>query len=201
MNRSLALVFMLLASLTLNGQVKLFSIDERQKQLFQLSWMVGEWEGSGWIDRGEEGRSEVSYTQAVRSKQNGLFLVLDGEVRRRGDLASECSVLRLLSYPFGAEYIKWQEYSSENGTERMNEARVSGRSVQVGIPPINEELTRVGAGTFRKDLPVSIEGWVRITISLNNKNEWIETWEMRRLSDTGDDWFRFFEVALSRKAD
>jgi len=165
----------------------------------KLGWMIGRWEGSGWIDMGREGRRAFSYTQSVQTKQNGLVLALDGVGKAKEDASTIYSVFRLLSYPARDVTFKWHEFSAQEGIERSNEAHGNGRMLQVGFPPLREEEARVGAGTFRSDLLISNEGWVRFTISVNDDNEWVEAGEMRRISDDGETWFKFLQIVLHRK--
>lgn len=183
--------------LVLCGQGDTLSTAQRQQEMMKLDWMIGRWEGSGWIDMGREGKREFQHTQTVRSKSGGLVLLLDGEGKAKLDGSTICSNLRLLSFAPRDVTFRWQEFTAD-GTARMNEAHAQQRMLQVGFPPTSEESARVGAGTFRSDLLTSNEGWVRFTISLNAKGEWIETGEMMRSSNDEEKWFRFLEILLHR---
>jgi hypothetical protein len=83
----------------------------------------------------------------------------------------------------------------------MNETDGQEKELRVGFPPSREESATVGAGTFRPDLMTSNEGWVRFTISLSEKGEWIETGEMMGESNNQKQWFRFLEIVLDRETE
>src|SRR5690606_38482541 len=50
----------------------------------KLDWMVGKWEGTGWVNSAT-GRRELSYSVTVRSELDGLLLIVQDGGRGAGD--------------------------------------------------------------------------------------------------------------------
>jgi hypothetical protein len=74
-------IWICVPALVLYGQGDSLSTVQSQQEMRKLDWMIGRWEGSGWIDMGREGTREFLHSQTVRSKSGGLVLVVDGEGR------------------------------------------------------------------------------------------------------------------------
>ncbi len=51
--------------------------DEQRAAMARFDWLVGDWEGSGWVDRGS-GRSEFFSTERVRRAAGGAVITIEG---------------------------------------------------------------------------------------------------------------------------
>jgi hypothetical protein len=105
----------------------------------QLDWMIGEWEGSGWVESADSGPREFFYSLNVRSVADGRLLVADGvgyqEINGLLPYAEHLLISgppnALLPAPPGT--YGWQELSSSMHL-RFKEARGTERGLQVGYP-------------------------------------------------------------------
>jgi hypothetical protein len=192
-------------SSNLAAQVQRYSVEEYREAMRQFDWMIGTWEGSGWIEIAGQGRQAIVVTQEVSSKVNGLFLVVDTvEVsQENGNVVH--SGLRIISgeppavLPGPPGTYLWQELST-NGLMVLNEAQASANSLQVGLPFSREDCDRILDDSWRQFCRRGGEPiWSRRTISLNDNNEWVETreWQRNESLDVRP-YIPYFRVVLRR---
>jgi hypothetical protein len=177
----------------------------------KLDWMIGKWEGTGWIESATDGRREFSYSVSVRSENDGLLLIVDGVgtgARGGSNVTTEREVLYaeqllisgpnavVVPAPAGSGYT-WLEYSRST-ILRGNDATGSPRGVWVGLPLNRSDCDQIGDEKYRTYCRTGNSPlWSRTAIFLNDQNEWVET---REWQDNEPDhvWHTVFKVVLRR---
>lgn len=149
-------------------------------EMRKLDWLVGRWEGEGWIQTGPQ-RQEFAGTETVQRKVGGLSLLIEGLFRKKGagpDAPPVHETLAVLSYdPERRHY--WMSAWLRTGRSGKYEARaVSDTEMHWFIP-----------------LPEG-QGQVRYTIKLDDRQRWSEVGEMS--PDGGKTWRKFFDMTLAR---
>jgi hypothetical protein len=176
----------------------------------KLDWMVGKWEGTGWVNSAT-GRRELSYSVSVRSELGGLLLIVDGVGIGAGDgwkVTTDSGVLYaehlLISGPAPDVVLKppgsaytWQELS--RGTIlRGNDAPGFDRGVWVGLPFGRTECDQIDDESYRNYCRTGGELlWSRTTIVRIDDNEWVQTREWQD-NEPGRNWHTVFKVVLRR---
>jgi hypothetical protein len=170
----------------------------------RLDWMIGEWEGSGWVESADSGLKEFFYSLNVRSVADGRLLVADGVgYPAINDLFPYAEHLLISGPPYAVlpgppGTYGWQELSSSMSL-RINEAQGTERSLQVGYPFSREECDRIVADAGRRVRCRSGElKWSRVTISLNGDGEWVQTREWQEIQADDRSWHTYFRVVLRR---
>jgi hypothetical protein len=176
----------------------------------KLDWMVGKWEGTGWIDSAT-GRRELSYSVNVRPELGGLLLIVDGVGIGAGDgwkVTTDSGVLYaeqlLISGPAPDVVLKppgsaytWLELS-RGAVLRGNDAQGIERGLWVGLPLGRTECDQIGDESYRTYCRTGSELlWSRTTIFRNDANEWVQTREWQD-NETGRNWHPVFKVVLRR---
>ena len=84
---------------------------------------------------------------------------------------------------------------------RANEAQGTERSLQVGYGFSRQECDRIVADAERR---ANCRGgemkWSRVTISLNDDGEWVQTREWQEVQGDDRSWHKYFSVVLRRAA-
>ena len=143
-------------------------------------WLVGEWEGAGWIEDGGR-RAEFRSREVVEPRMGGRVLVVEGhhtaEIPGMGEVPVH-QALGVLSWDGRAGKWVFRTYTARGGQGEANEAEVAdGRMVWGYDDP------RMGR--------------VRYTITRTEAGEWREVGDAS--SDGGATWRRFFEMVLTRR--
>jgi hypothetical protein len=141
-----------------------------------LTFLLGEWEGNGWIAFGPENRNEFSQTERVESRLNGLVVLVEGTGKDKGSGESKVvhHALAVISYDLKAERYRFAAHTAD-GRYVDATATVGDRDVQWGFE--------------------SPWGPVRYTIQVTDDGEWFEIGENSR---DGSSWQKFFEMRLRR---
>jgi len=145
-----------------------------------LSFLVGEWEGEGWMQLGPQDRKTVKVRETVQSRLGGRALLVEGRgtpnESESGDDHVGHDALALITWdPRKGEY-SMRAITARNGAVDPK--------VEVGDKSI----------VWSFDTPVG--GSVRYTIKLNEKGQWVESGEFSR---DGKEWHQFFEMTLTKK--
>jgi hypothetical protein len=145
----------------------------------KLDFLLGQWEGEGWMEFAPGQRRTFKGTEVVQSKLDGLLLAVEGQHRgQAGDKGPQVivhSAFALVSYDAKAKRYRFQAFTGRGNYEDA-EAKVSeGRLVW---------------GT-----KVPQFGDVRYTIKLDDKGRWVEIGQMSR---DGKAWQQFFAMTLRR---
>lgn len=94
----------------------------QREAMEQLDWMMGHWNGTGWIQLGPE-RHEVVQTEAIQSKLDKLVLLIEGPGRNSPGTAVVHSALAVVSYDERAGTFRWRAFTAE-GRQTDAEAKV-----------------------------------------------------------------------------
>jgi hypothetical protein len=148
--------------------------------LRQVAFLVGEWDGEGWIQVGPERRTFREH-ESVRYAAGDTVLVVDGTgtVTSAGPTYGTIAHLAfaVLSYDAASAKFTWRAFRKE-GDEVEDQPTISERKLVWG-------------------LPVPPAGRVRFTITLTPAGEW---WEVGEFSPNGTTWSQFFEMTLKKRS-
>ena len=148
------------------------SVSTRINEMKKLDYMVGEWKGTGWMERPGVKETFVG-TETVQSKLGGLALLVEGKFKDKdGKVVHE--TLAVISYDEKTKGYNFRTYLA-NGTTGEHELKLIEGGWQWGF-----------------QFP---QGNVRYTFKLSDKGEWFEIGEF---SQDGKTWRKFFEMTLQR---
>jgi hypothetical protein len=147
-------------------------------EMRKLDFLLGAWEGEGWVDFGPGRRHATKVKESAQGKAGGSVLTFEGLGKARAPGKDEEIVVHSA---FG---VVW--YDGEAKRFRMMAWR-EGRSVDADIT-VGEKSLVWG---FR-DQRV---GQIRFTIKLDEAGRWFEIGEISR---DGTNWNKFFEMTLKR---
>ena len=146
----------------------------------RLDFLVGQWEGTGWIQTGRE-RATFRQRETVRYAAGGVVVIVDG-LGRSADPARQDQVVHqafaVVSYDAAQQAFRWRAYRAADGNEITAQPEVSTDKLVWGF-----ELPQPGAGR------------VRFTITRTPAGDWFEIGEIGRPSG---EWMPFFEMTLKR---
>ena len=148
----------------------------QRAEMKKLDWLVGQWQGAGWMLMGPQGRREFTITETIQEKLDGLVLVIEGLGKSKEDGSTVHTALAFVSYDEEAKTHRWRAFTAE------------GRQT--------DAVAKVGANTLEWGLEIPLRGRMRYTINVNEKGEWFEVGEM---TPDGQTWQKFFEMTLQRQ--
>jgi hypothetical protein len=151
----------------------------QRAEMKKLDFLVGQWQGEGWIQLGPGQRRTFKQTETVQSKVDGQVLVIDGLGKGKiADNQEEVVVhnaFAVVSYDNESKTFRFRAFRAD-GFGLETEGKVSEKSLVWG---------------FRSPQG----GDIRFTIRLNEKDQWHEIGEF---SQDGKTWNKFFEMTLQR---
>ncbi len=147
-------------------------------EMRKLDFLVGEWEGEGWMNFGPE-RRQARVKESVQAKVGGSVLLIEGLGKARAPDKDEEIVVH------SAFASLW--YDGEAKRFRMMAWRATGESVDADIT--------VGARNVVWGFRDPRAGQIRFTIKLDDAGRWFEIGEISR---DGTSWTKFFEMTLKR---
>lgn len=145
-----------------------------------VAFLVGEWEGEGWMEMGGR-RTTFKSAESVESRLDGLALIVEGlhraEIPGRPEPVVVHHALAMLTYDPEAEVYRFNTQVHRGGTGRyegqiVDDAFVWGMSMR-------------GAQ-------------IRYTIRIDDQGRWHELGER---SEDRASWTPFFEMTLDRVSD
>src|SRR4051812_4607535 len=146
--------------------------------LRQMGFLVGEWDGDGWIQAGPERRTFHEH-ESVRYAAGGAVVVVDGTgtITSPGPTHGTIGHLAfaVMSYDSTSSTFRWRAFRKE-GDEIEDQPTVSDRKLVWGFA-------------------VPQSGRVRFTITLTPAGEWFEIGEFSR---DGTARAKFFEMTLKK---
>ena len=149
-------------------------------EMKRLDFLVGQWQGEGWIMLGPNQRHTFRQTESVERKVDGTVLLIEG-LGKSMDAGNAGAIIHsafaVLSYDKDAKVFRWRAFRAD-GSSVDTEAKVSENMLVWG---------------FRDPRA----GSMRFTVRLNEKGQWFEIGEMSR---DGQTWLKFFEMTLNRVA-
>ena len=150
-------------------------------EMAALAWLVGEWEGEGWIDEGGR-RGTFRGTEVVESRMGGRLVVVEGSFTAfMGPELGHVPVhqaLGVFSWDERAGEHVFRTYTARGGNGARNAVEVSEGRVVWGY-----EDPRMGT--------------VRYTLERLEDGRWKETGVAS--GDGGASWRPFFEMVLTRR--
>ena len=147
------------------------------REMRALAALVGEWEGSGWVDAGPNGRIPFTVHESARWAAGGTVLVLDGLGLQKLEDGSEQAVHQAFAV------VSWD---AGEGTYRMRAYRAGGGEVT--------DRPTVGDGHLSWGFHDPRVGQIRFTLSID-EDAWHEVGER---SGDGASWQPFLEMSLRR---
>ncbi len=148
-------------------------------EMKKLDFLVGEWEGEGWVQMGPGKKEYVFQYESVQTKLGGKVLLIDGLGKRKlengsvGEVVHEA--LAVVSWDDAKKVYRFEAYT-----------------VQQGNVDATLDVRENGA-VWGFDTPQG--GKVRYTITRTEKGEWNEVGEFSR---DGTKWMKFFEMTLQK---
>ena len=150
--------------------------DAQRGEMKKLDWLVGQWQGTGWMQMGPQGRREFTINETIQEKLDGLVLVIEGHGKSLEDGRAVHNALAFVSYDGEAKTYRWRAFTAE------------GRQT--------DAVAKVGINTLEWGFEIPQRGLLRYTVKLNEKGEWFEVGEM---SQDGQTWQKVFEMTLQRQ--
>jgi hypothetical protein len=147
----------------------------------RLSFLIGDWEGDGWIVLGPGQRRTFHQRESVRAAAGGTVVVIDGlgtstDAGREGEIVHQA--FAVVSYDSASAKLRWRAYRA-GGEETVDEPVVGGDSLVWGM-----DLGPRGQG-----------GRLRFTIRRTTEGAWHETGEMIAPAPNAPSR-KFFEMTL-----
>ena len=157
-------------------------IDSLQvNEMKKVHWLVGKWEGEGWMMFGPEEKHTFSQTETVTSKLNGLLLAIEG-LGIAG--TSEEGGSKIIHNAFAV-----LSFDSENQRFVMRAHKAGGAFTEADAKVDDN-------GDFIWGFSHPYAGELRFTIKQNDKGQWYEIGEVSR--DDGITWYQNFEMILNK---
>ena len=146
----------------------------------KLDWVVGEWQGTGWIQFGSGDRRTFRQSETIKRQAGGLALVVEGLGKGVPPGGKEEVVIHnafaVISYNDKTQQYRWFSVRAADGNIIDIVPQVSDNGYVWGF-----EDARAGN--------------IRFTATFNDKGQWVETGERSR---DGKTWTQFFEMTLDR---
>ena len=143
-----------------------------------LSFLVGEWEGEGWMQMGPQERKTAKATEKVVLKLSGRALLVEGlsqpQAAAGGAAETAHEALAVITWD-----PKKSQYSMRAITAK---AGAVDPKIEVGDKSIVWSFETTG-------------GSVRYTVKINEKGQWFEFGDFSR---DGKEWNKFFEMTLTK---
>jgi hypothetical protein len=175
----LIFISILLFSFSVSAQMPdTAKLEKQRAELKKLDFLVGTWEGTGWMQIGRE-RKNATIREVVQPKVGGLIYVVEGIGKNKDEKTGE---ERVIHNAYGIFYVDDQtgklsfRFYKENG--------------QTGETPVEVSGTKVVWGFTTQ--PGNVQ--VRFTEELNDKGEWTEFGEVF----VNEKWMRFLEMKLRK---
>lgn len=149
------------------------------EEMKKLDFMVGRWEGEGWMMVGPGQRHTAKVVETGQRKLEGNVLMIEGvgKATVEGKERVVHNALGLITYDRQAKVFRMRAYRG-NGQHVDAEVKVNGRQIEWGFPE-----PRLGQ--------------VRYITTIKPDGEWFEFGEFSR--DEGKTWVKFMEMTLAKK--
>ncbi|HEX7069212.1 MAG TPA: hypothetical protein VF190_00330 [Rhodothermales bacterium] len=170
MKRFFSLALFLVVSTSAYGQ----NPATQRQALDKLSFLEGDWTGEAWATLQDGSRIEMTQTEQVRRKVDGLALLIEGAGRNKG--SDEVSYQALATI--------FQDFQS--GAYRMFGGTSDGRNGEMEVEVGDKRVVW---------WPKGMQNNVRYTITISDSGQWVEVGEF---SPDGQSWIQFFGMTLSK---
>ena len=128
------------------------SLAKQQETMKKVDFLVGTWQGTGWIMFGQGKRETFTNIETVQTKINGTVLLIEG-VGKNSENKVVHNALATLSFDAEKQNYRWRAFT------------LNGNSVEA-VPEVSDRKFVWGF-----QLP---QGETRFTITLNEKGNWFE---------------------------
>lgn len=176
MRASILLCTLCLLPLVLCAQPPAHDPGPQKEAMAKLAFLVGSWEGEGWIQMGPQTRHHSIGTETVESRLDGLILVIEGRHK-------DPETGKVVHHAFAT--VDWDE---DAGQYRFRSLLSDGRAAD------STGHFEEGNFVWSPGSPPGSE--IRYVIHETEAGEWFEVGEMSR--DGGKTWSQFFEMKLHR---
>jgi hypothetical protein len=147
-------------------------------ELAKLDFLLGEWQGEGWIEFGPGQRHTFHQTETIQRKAGGAVVLIEGlGLERRGNQDVP------IHQAFGVV-----SFDQQTKRPHFRAWRADGGEVACE-PELGERSFIWGFTEPRSGLQI------KFTIKLNEAGQWVETGEG---SPDGKTWRQFFEMKLQK---
>ncbi|WP_192347069.1 hypothetical protein [Algoriphagus sp. Y33] len=164
------LVIICLICLPLFTQAQNFEVNlEARKEIKKIEFLVGEWEGSGWMMNQSGQKLTFEQTEKVSLKLNDTALLIEGQGTSDGNIVH--NALAIVTMAEGNGQYKFNSFLQSNQQGTYKAELID--NVFYWYPVEN----------------------VRYVITLNDNGQWYEIGE----ANSGGTWFKFFEMTLNKK--
>ncbi len=167
---------LILLALTTLGQAQT-SAGQSGSEMRKLDFLLGAWEGEGWVIFGPGQRHTAKVRELAQAKAGGAVLLLEGVGKSKLEGKEEEVIVH------NAFATLW--YDREAKRFRIMTWRATGDSIDADI--------KVGNKSLIWGFPDPRAGQIRFTIKLDEAGRWFEIGESSR---DGLTWNKFFEMTL-----
>ncbi|WKK75820.2 hypothetical protein QYS49_31105 [Marivirga salinae] len=161
------LCFFFLVNYTLTAQ-KTHDNSIQKSEMAKISFLEGDWKGSGWIMRQDRKKHYFEQSENVILTLNGTAILIEGIGKQERDTVHHA--LAIINYDTEKQEYNFRSYLKD------------GKSGDSKMELLDEKLYWY---------PTS---YIRYIISINENNEWIEIGEINK----ADNWYKFFEMKLTK---
>jgi hypothetical protein len=143
----------------------------------RISFLTGNWKGSGWIQMGPQ-KNTFNQTETISSKVNGTVIQIDGQGKdqQKSDLIIH-QAFAIISYDVENSKYLMKAFSGDGGQ-------------------IDADAKLLDDHTFEWGFSTAMTGQIKFTITVVN-NKWTEVGEMSR--DNGKNWYKYFAMTLDKQ--
>jgi hypothetical protein len=104
----------------------------QRAEMKKLDWLVGQWQGTGWMQMGPQVRKEFTITETIEGKLDGLVLVIEGHGKSKEDGRAVHTALAFVSYDEGGKTFRWRAFTAE-GRQTDTAAKVGANTLEWGL--------------------------------------------------------------------
>ena len=171
MKTNTLLIWLLLLSSFLSWGQSIKTDSLSQSEINKLKFIVGKWEGTGWMT-GRDGQTHTfQQTENIQFKIDNTAILIEGQGKSNGHITH--NALAIVSFNKEDNNYTFQSYLS---TGRRGSFKAELIKDKFYWYP-NENM--------------------RYIININDKGQWYEIGEMKK----NQDWSKFFEMTLDKKED
>jgi hypothetical protein len=147
-------------------------------ELQKLDFLLGDWQGTGWIEFGPNQRHTVRQTEKIQVKAGGAVVQIEGLGLERRD-EKDVPVHQAFAIV---------SYDNEAKRFRLNTWRAGGGAIECE-PEIGDKRLVWGFKEPRSGMQI------RFTVKLDAAGRWVEVGESSR---DGQNWRQFMELTLQK---
>ncbi|QCK16118.1 DUF1579 domain-containing protein [Mangrovivirga cuniculi] len=156
---------------------------EKTESVDQLNFMVGKWDGNGWILGKDRIKKHFSQSEIIQSKVKGRALIVNGlgyEIDSTGAITDReiHEAFGIISYNNERKTVTMISFSSMKGRMESDMMILGEKKLQWSFKDEKSGAT------------------IRFTEDFSKENKWSEIGEV---SMDGENWHQFFEMNLSKQ--